>query len=73
MRFSKCTTNRAGVFVISLITGASIIHASPEISIDTATYDLGIIYAGKTASATHVFKVKNTGDDTLFIKEVKPG
>jgi hypothetical protein len=73
MRFLKCNKNRLPGFVISLMAGTAFIHASPEISVDTATYDLGIIYEGKMPSATHVFKVKNTGDSTLFIKQVKPG
>jgi hypothetical protein len=59
--------------VTAFLGGTSALVASPEISVDSATFDLGIIYEGKMPAATHVFKVKNTGDSTLFIKQVKPG
>ncbi len=65
--------NRGAGFMAALMGSAGILCAAPEISVDSATYDLGVIYEGKTPTATHVFKVKNTGDSTLFIKSVKPG
>ena len=73
MQFLKCNKNRLPGVVLSLFTVTAIICASPEISIDSATYDLGIIYEGKMPSVTHVFKVKNTGNSTLAIKQVRPG
>jgi hypothetical protein len=59
--------------LVCLSAGAFVASGSPEISIDTATYDLGVIYEGKRDSAMHTFKVKNTGDSVLLIKSVKPG
>jgi hypothetical protein len=62
----------AGLF-FWLSAGAFAAFSAPEISVDTATYDLGVIYEGKRDSAMHTFKVKNTGDSVLLIKSVKPG
>jgi hypothetical protein len=73
MKRNSITKLRLAGFMAAAFGGAAWVFASPEISVDTATYDLGVIYEGKMSSATHVFKVKNTGDSTLFIKSVKPG
>jgi hypothetical protein len=73
MAISLRKKNRLGSLIIYFMGGTALVCASPEISVDTPTCDLGIIYEGKMPSATHVFKVKNTGDSTLHIKEVKPG
>jgi hypothetical protein len=73
MRISKKRTNLFAGFVLCLTTGAVVAYCAPEISVDTATYDLGTIYEGKRDSAMHTFKVKNTGDTTLVIRQVKPG
>jgi hypothetical protein len=59
--------------IVCLTAGAFAASKAPEISVDTATYDLGVIYEGKRDSAMHTFKVKNTGDSVLVIKSVKPG
>jgi hypothetical protein len=68
-----CKKNRYIGIMMAAMGSASLVCASPEISVDSASFDLGVIYEGKMPSATHVFKVKNTGDSTLFIKSVKPG
>jgi hypothetical protein len=73
MSIVMCKRNRYGGFLVALMGGAGLLSAAPNISVDSATFDLGVIYEGKMPSATHVFKVKNTGDSTLFIKSVKPG
>jgi hypothetical protein len=73
MRIKRMNKNRLICLIASLLGGSSVAFALPEISVDSATFDLGVIYEGKMPAATHVFKVKNTGDSTLFIKQVKPG
>jgi hypothetical protein len=47
--------------------------SSPAISVDSANFDLGMIHSGKVQSVKHAFKIKNTGDSVLVIKQVKPG
>jgi hypothetical protein len=47
--------------------------SSPAISVDSANFDLGLIRGGKVQSVKHAFKIKNTGDSVLVIKQVKPG
>jgi hypothetical protein len=64
---------RMAGLLVCLSAGSFVASGAPEISIDTATYDLGIIYEGKRDSAMHTFKVKNSGDSVLSIKSVKPG
>lgn len=46
----------------------------PQITvIDTPDFDAGSIRENSVPSVKHVFKVKNTGDSVLVIKEIKPG
>ena len=46
----------------------------PQITvIDTPDFDVGSIRENTVSSVKHVFKVRNTGDSTLTIKEIKPG
>jgi hypothetical protein len=59
--------------ILAVIAGATATFSSPEISVDSANFDLGIIHSGKITSAKHAFKIKNTGDSVLVIKQVKPG
>lgn len=66
-------TNRLTGMILAVLTGSAATFSSPEISVDSSNYDLGIIRAGKTPSAKHAFKIKNTGDSVLVIKQVKPG
>jgi hypothetical protein len=41
--------------------------------IDSPDFDAGAIRENTVSSVKHVFKVKNTGDSVLVIKEIKPG
>jgi archaellum component FlaG (FlaF/FlaG flagellin family) len=43
------------------------------ISVDSEEVNLGTIKQGTKASAKYVFKVKNTGDSVLVIRDVRPG
>ena len=52
---------------------SSSLWSSPMISVDTTDYDLGVIREGTRASVSHAFKIKNTGDSVLVIKDVRPG
>jgi hypothetical protein len=45
----------------------------PMISVDNAEYDAGSIKAGSVSSVKHVFKIKNTGDSVLVIRDARPG
>jgi hypothetical protein len=45
----------------------------PLISVDSEEVNLGTIKQGTRASAKYVFKVKNTGDSVLVIRDVRPG
>ena len=64
---------RMAEFLVGFSACAFVASGAPLISIDSATYDLGVIYEGKRDSAMHSFKVKNTGDSVLLVKSVKPG
>jgi hypothetical protein len=45
----------------------------PLISVDSDEVNLGTIKQGTRSSAKYVFKVKNTGDSVLVIRDVRPG
>jgi hypothetical protein len=45
----------------------------PMISVDTEEFDAGTLKASATGSVKHVFKVRNTGDSVLVIRDVRPG
>jgi hypothetical protein len=45
----------------------------PMISVDSEEVNLGAVKQGSKAAAKYVFKVKNTGDSVLVIRDVKPG
>jgi hypothetical protein len=72
MKTLKKATRRSALW-FAFAGAAGVAFGSPQISIDSSTFDLGTIYEGKLPSATHAFKVKNTGDSTLHILNVKPG
>jgi hypothetical protein len=72
MKASKNKPQGSG-WLLTLAGSLSVAFASPQISVDSSTFDLGTIYEGKMPSATHAFKVKNTGDSILRIQQVKPG
>ncbi len=59
--------------LIALVLGSALASglgaAGPKISFDIEAYDWGVIYQGETAS--HVYQIKNTGDETLKISQVK--
>jgi hypothetical protein len=65
--------NRLAGMILAVLTGTAATFSSPEISVDSANFDLGVIRTGKVVSAKHAFKIKNTGDSVLIIKQVKPG
>ncbi|HUI92392.1 MAG TPA: hypothetical protein VLX68_09125 [Chitinivibrionales bacterium] len=45
----------------------------PLISADADEFDAGTIKKGTVSSAKHMFKIKNTGDSVLVIREARPG
>ena len=46
--------------------------ASPNITVDSADFDVGIIHEGSTKMLKHTFLVKNSGDSVLVIQQVRP-
>jgi hypothetical protein len=56
-----------------LVFSKSNTPTGPMISVDTEEFDAGTLKASTTGSVKHVFKVKNTGDSVLVIRDVKPG
>lgn len=59
--------------LVALAGASAQSFSSPMISVDSANFDLGVIRGGKVQSVKHAFKIKNTGDSVLSIKQVKPG
>lgn len=59
----------SGTLVLSSVAA---LFAAPEISVDSANFDMGIINEGSQTSVKHTFKIKNTGNETLKIDRVKP-
>jgi hypothetical protein len=56
-----------------LVFSKSNAATGPMISVDTEEFDAGTLKASSTGSIKHVFKVKNTGDSVLVIRDVRPG
>ncbi len=49
------------------------ISAAPQIAVDSADFDVGVIKEGYSTSIRHSFLVTNPGDSLLLIEEVRPG
>lgn len=70
-------SNSMSHFVIPALVSAAMLSApnafagKAEIMVPEESFDFG--YTPQDAKVTHVFWIKNTGDDTLFIQDVKPG
>jgi|WetSurMetagenome_2_1015567.scaffolds.fasta_scaffold00027_28 hypothetical protein len=45
----------------------------PMISVDSEEVNLGTIKEGSKSAAKYVFKIRNTGDSVLVIRDVRPG
>jgi hypothetical protein len=72
MKFFRLNLHRIPLFLA--ISGfCFILTAGPKISIDSEEYDAGEIMEGERTVVTHTFILKNTGDSTLVIDDVKPG
>ena len=67
------TWNLGAGLVLSLWAGMGVAFGAAQITVDSASFDAGVIYDGKMSSIAHAFKVKNTGDSVLRIQQVKPG
>lgn len=66
------------LLVLVLLMGCMLVFSTPTttgpmISVDTEEFDAGTLKASSTGSVKHVFKVKNTGDSVLVIRDVRPG
>ena len=59
------------MFMLMVIPAAC--KTGPLISIDSEEVNLGVIKPGEKTSVKYVFKVKNTGDSVLVIRDVRPG
>ena len=59
--------------VVALACAPLSIFGGPRITVDTAEIDFGTLVEGQVAVIKHVFKIKNTGDSVLQIKNVRAG
>ena len=57
--------------IIGLLTLPFSLISAPMLAVDSADYDVGGIYQHDTKSVNHTFQIKNIGDSTLIIKDVK--
>lgn len=65
------------LLVVFIATGSVALTASlsaaPQIAVDSADFDVGVIKEGYSTSIRHSFLVTNPGDSLLLIEEVRPG
>lgn len=59
--------------LVFLVLASFISHAAPRIAFDSKTFNCGIVVEGKTEKINAVFVVKNTGDASLKLENVRPG
>ena len=59
----------AALLVVLVLAGLT--QAAPHLSIEDPVFDFG--YAPQHSKITHVFWLRNTGDDTLRITKIVPG
>ncbi len=59
--------------LLALLVFPAACKTGPLISVDSEKVNLGIIKPGSKTSVKYVFKVKNTGDSVLVIRDVRPG
>jgi hypothetical protein len=57
--------------IMLVVTAAC--KTGPQISADTEEFDAGTVKSGTVSSVKHVFKIKNTGDSVLVIRDARPG
>jgi hypothetical protein len=63
---------RSGL-VLSVSVLALSAWSTPVLTVDSAEYDMGIIEEGTKDAVEHAFVIKNTGNEKLVIKDVRPG
>jgi hypothetical protein len=61
------------ILMAAILAVPAACKTGPMISVDSEQVDLGIIKQGSRPSAKYSFKVKNTGDSVLVIRDVRPG
>lgn len=57
---------------VLIILFAVIVFAGPQIHVDKATFDYGTVTKGKVKKIKCKFKIKNTGNKPLVLKQVRP-
>lgn len=62
-----------GVIFGMLLMPAALFAKGAMISVDSADFSIGTVHEGNVGFVKHTFKIKNTGDSALVIKQVKPG
>ncbi len=73
MKNRKNILLQISLFFTILFFTAFFINAGPVIEVDNAHINAGSIRKGERKIVRHMFKIKNTGDETLRISRVKPG
>jgi hypothetical protein len=63
---------RAAVLVLACIWIAAA-YSAPKIEIVDPEHDAGVVDEGTKEEASHAFVVRNAGNETLVIKDVRPG
>jgi len=61
------------VVFLGLSQAVSVASAKPIIKADVRMHDVGTIVQGEKDAVTYTFRLKNTGDEVLTIKKVRPG
>jgi hypothetical protein len=56
-----------------VLTAISLLSAAPKIEADKTTFDCSAVTEGKSDKINASFTIKNTGDSTLKIDNVRPG
>jgi len=73
---AKSTMTRRILMILTagaLLTGGAVAAKGPQIAVDKADVDLGTIEEGAREFLEHTYIIKNTGDEKLVIKQVRPG
>jgi hypothetical protein len=73
MKHLKTRTPFFILAVFILLPAFSFIYGGPVIEVDKPDFDAGSIRREERQIIRHLFKIKNSGDDTLKISRVKPG
>ena len=61
------------VCAAALCLAATALHAKPLISANKTTHEIDTVVEGTRESVSYTFRIRNTGDEVLTIRAVRPG